>query len=160
MREGELFLRPGLLSRWKRLSELNWTVEQDQLQATANLDQAQIHLKGPVGFRQERHIDLQIQRIQIGKLSQILDIPDLSGDGQLAGTLVDQKLEGQLQVPKAYLFQVPIGVLTANFDYHDGLVTIQPLELVKNQSRLTIIGTAKTSSDIPVDLLLRVGSSA
>lgn len=138
------------------LSKLNWTVEQDQLQATANLDQAQIHLKGTVGFRQERHIDLQIQRIQMGKLSQILDIPDLSGDGQLTGTLVDQKLEGQLQVPKAYLFQVPIGGLTANFDYHDGLVTIQPLELVKNQSRLTIIGTAKTSSDIPVDLLLRV----
>ena len=138
------------------LSELNWTVEQDQLQATANLDQAQIHLKGTAGFKQERHIDLQIQQIQMGKLSQILAIPDLSGDGQLTGTLVDQKLEGQLQVPKAYLFRVPIGILTADFDYQDGLVTIQPLELVRNQSRLTIIGTAKASSDVPVDLLLRV----
>ncbi len=138
------------------VSVLNWTIDQDQLNATANLDKAQILLSGSAGLTEKRELDLSIQQIQMGKLSQILDIPDLSGIGQLNGTVVGQRINGRLQVPKAHLFKVPIGVLTTDFNYQSGVVTIQPLTLVKNQSVLTIIGTAKTSGNVPLDLILKI----
>ena len=136
-------------------SELNWTIREDQLQARANLDAANIIMAGAAGLTEERELDLSIQKIQMGKLSQILDIPDLSGTGKLNGKIIGQKINGRLQVPKAQLFKVPIGILTTDFNYESGIVTIQPLRLVKNQSVLTIIGTAKTSGNVPVNLILK-----
>ena len=154
--DGQLIYTNGQLNKIPiSTSELNWTIRKDQLQARANLDEANIIIAGAAGLTEERILDLSIQKIQMGKLSQILDIPDLSGTGKLNGQVIGQKINGRLQVPKAQLFKVPIGILTTDFNYESGIVTIQPLTLVKNQSVLTIIGTAKTSGNVPVDLILK-----
>ena len=136
------------------VSRVNWKVKSGQLVAIANLDEARIWLEGPLGLANDRDIDLQITRIDVDKLSRIVRIPDLGGVGQLKGKISPSDLTGMFEIPEASLFNVPIGVLTIQFQYRDEYVYIDRGLLVKNDSQLVLKGKAYPIGKIPVDLVL------
>lgn len=139
-----------------KVSQANWKIESGQLVATANLDEARIRLQGPLGLANDRDIDLQITKIDVDKLSRIVRIPDLGGEGKVTGRISPSDLTAVFEVPKASLFNVPIGILTVPFQYRDEYVYINQGLLVKNKSRLVLNGQAYPIGKIPVDLVLSV----
>lgn len=134
-----------------RVSEASFELAENRLQIDANLDEAKIRVDGAAGLEGALNLDLEIRRIDTGKLMKIIRAPDLSGDATLRGTITSEvPLAGFLEVPEAHLFDVPIGVLTADFDYRDGSVTLHPVRLTKGESLLTLNGAARMEGDIPV----------
>ena len=107
-------------------------------------------------------MDLRITKIDIGKLSQILQMPDLAGEGTLTGkssagvgTNPLYSLHGLLAVPEATLYDVPIGVLTTDFHYTENKVFLNSIRLVKGESELIADGVARMEGDTPIDLKVR-----
>ena len=134
-----------------RVSEASFELAENRLQIDANLDEAKIRVDGAAGLEGALNLDLEIRRIDTGKLMKILRAPDLSGDATLRGTITSEvPLAGFLEIPEAHLFDVPIGVLTADFDYRDGSVTLHPVRLTKGESLLSLTGAARLEGDIPV----------
>ncbi|MCH8294046.1 hypothetical protein IH992_23440, partial [Candidatus Poribacteria bacterium] len=112
-------------------SEANYQIADNRLKLTANLDEAQIQLAGTLGLKQDEsgdqlNLDLNIQQIDVGKLTrEILDVIDLVGNGTFTGKITSEiPIAGLLSIPKATLYDVPIGVLTADFHYKDGSVML------------------------------------
>ena len=139
-----------------RVSEASFEMTANQLQIDANLDDANIRVNGAVGLEGALNLDLEIRRIDTGKLTEILRTPDLCGDATLRGKITsDVPLTGFLEIPEASLFDVPIGVLTADFYYQNGSVTLQPVRLSKGESLLTLDGVAQVEGDIPVEFRVR-----
>lgn len=139
-----------------RVSEASFELAENRLQIDANLDEAKIRVDGAAGLEGALNLDLEIRRIDTGKLMKIIRAPDLSGDATLRGTITSEvPLTGFLEIPEASLFDVPIGVLTANFNYQDGNVTLQPVRVTKGESLLTLNGVAQVEGDIPVDFRVR-----
>ena len=119
-------------------SEASFELAENRLQIDANLDESKIRVDGAAGLEGALNLDLEIRRIDTGKLMRIIRAPDLSGDATLRGTITSEvPLAGFLEIPEAHLFDVPIGVLTADFDYRDGSVTLHPVRLTKGESLLT-----------------------
>ena len=134
-----------------RVSEASFQIAADQLQVAANLDNAKIKINGTAGLKEALNLDLEIQHIDTDRLTKILRVPDLGGGGELHGKITSEiPLTGFLKIPEASLFDVPIGVLTADFRYQDGRVTLQPVRLSKGESLLTLNGVAQIQGDIPV----------
>ena len=132
-------------------SEASFELAENRLQIDANLDEAKIRVDGAAGVEGALNLDLEIRRIDTGKLMRIIRAPDLSGDATLRGTITSEvPLAGFLEIPEAHLFDVPIGVLTADFDYRHGSVTLHPVRLTKGESLLTLNGAARMEGDIPV----------
>ena len=133
------------------VSEASFELAENRLQIDANLDESKIRVDGAAGLEGALNLDLEIRRIDTGKLMRIIRAPDLSGDARLRGTITSEvPLAGFLEIPEAHLFDVPIGVLTADFDYRDGSVTLHPVRLTKGESLLTLTGAARMEGDIPV----------
>ncbi|MDE0503330.1 MAG: hypothetical protein OXI86_04545, partial [Candidatus Poribacteria bacterium] len=138
------------------VSEARFELAENQLQLDANLDAAKIQVNGTAGLAEALDLDLEIRRIDTGKLTKIIRAPDLSGEATLRGKItVDVPLTGLLKIPEASLFDVPIGVLTADFYYQDGNVTLQPVRLSKGESLLTLVGVARMEGDMPVEFRVR-----
>ena len=139
-----------------RVSEASFQIVADQLQVVANLDDAIIRIDGAAGLKEPLDLNLKIAHIDAGNLTKILRVPKLSGDGALHGKITSEiPLTGFLKIPEASLFDVPIGVLTADFRYRDGSVTLQPVRLSKGESLLTLNGVAQIEGDIPVQFRVR-----
>ena len=139
-----------------RVSEASFEIAGNQLQVAANLDDANIRVNGAAGLEGALNLDLEIRRIDTGKLMEIIRAPNLGGDATLRGKITsDVPLTGFLEIPEASLFDVPIGVLTANFHYQNGSVTLQPVRLSKGESLLTLDGVAQVEGDIPVEFRVR-----
>ena len=135
-----------------RLSGGRCEIENNRLSLLANLDEAQIRLNGKIGLTGQHSLDLNITQIDVGKLSRILRVPDLSGDGTLTGRMSpNPPLAASFSIPDAALYGVPIGVLRADFHYADGRVMLSPVHLAKGESELTLTGVARLEGDIPVD---------
>ena len=133
------------------VSEASFELAENRLQIDANLDEAKIRVDGAAGLEGALNLDLEIRRIDTGKLMKIIRAPNLSGDATLHGTITSEvPFAGFLEIPEAHLFDVPIGVLTADFDYRDGSVTLHPVRLTKGESLLTLNGAARMEGDIPV----------
>ena len=139
-----------------KVSQANWDIKSGFLVATANLDEALIRLDGPLGLADDRDIDLQITKIDVDKLSRIVRIPDLGGEGKLNGKISPSDLTAMFEIPKASLFNVPIGILTVQFQYRDEYVYINQGLLVKNNSQLVLKGKAHPIGKVPVDLVLSI----
>ncbi|MDE0043762.1 MAG: hypothetical protein OXT74_17105, partial [Candidatus Poribacteria bacterium] len=135
-----------------RASEASFELVANQLHVVANLDAAKIQVNGTAGLGETLDLDLEIRRIDTGQLMKIIRAPDLSGNATLRGKITsDIPLTGFLEIPEASLFDVPIGVLTADFYYQDGKVTLEPVRLSKGESLLTLTGVAQMEGEIPVD---------
>ena len=139
-----------------RVSEASFQIAENQLHVAANLDDANIRVNGAAGLEGALDLDLEIRRIDTGKLMKIIRAPNLGGDATLRGKITSEvPLTGFLEIPEASLFDVPIGVLTANFHYQNGSVTLQPVRLSKGESLLTLTGVAQVEGDIPVEFRVR-----
>jgi len=141
-----------------RTSDVHGKIEADELSLTANLDEARIQLNGTLGFAGQRNLELNITKIDVGKLVQILHLPaDLAGDGTLTGKISSEiPLSASFSIPDASLNKVPIGNLTGDFHFADGRVFLHPVRLSKGQSQLTLDGVARIEGDIPLDFKVRV----
>ena len=139
-----------------RVSEASFQIAGNQLHVAANLDDAKIQVDGTAGLKGALNLDLLIRRIDTGKLMKIIRAPNLGGEATLGGKITSEvPLTGFLEIPEASLFDVPIGVLTANFEYQNGSVTLQPVRLSKGESLLTLDGVAQVEGDIPVEFRVR-----
>ena len=139
-----------------RVSEASFQIAENQLHVAANLDDANIQVDGTAGLKGALNLDLLIRRIDTGKLMKIIRAPNLGGEATLDGKITSEvPLTGFLEIPEASLFDVPIGVLTANFHYQNGSVTLQPVRLSKGESLLTLDGVAQVEGDIPVEFRVR-----
>ncbi len=145
-----------------RLSTAHYQLNDEHLSVTANLDEAQIEINGNPGLTDPHDMDLRITKIDIGKLARILQMPDLAGEGTLAGkssTSVGDSprysLRAHLSVPEATLYDVPIGVLTTDFHYTENQVFLHLIRLVKGESELIADGIARIEGDIPIELKVR-----
>ena len=145
-----------------RPSAVRYQLRDEHLSITANLDAAQIKINGNPGFTGQHNMDLRVTQIDIGKLSRILQMPDLAGDGTLAGKSragvgnnPRYSLQGLLSVPEATLYDVPIGVLTTNFHYTEDKVFLNSIRLIKGDSQLIADGVARMEGETPIDLKVR-----
>lgn len=145
-----------------RPSVAQYQLEDDHLSVAANLDDAEIQIRGRAGLTGSHDMDLRIDRIDIDKLSQIMKIPDLGGEGVLtgkssagAGNNPEYSLQGFLRVPEATLYDVPIGVLTTDFLYTENQVLLNSIRLVKGDSELIADGIARLTEDTPIELKVR-----
>ena len=145
-----------------RLSTAHYQLNDEHLSVTANLDEAQIEINGKPGLTDPHGMDLRITKIDIGKLARILQMPDLAGEGTLAGkssaSVGDSprySLRAHLSVPEATLYDVPIGVLTTDFHYTENQIFLHPIRLVKGESELIADGVARIEGDIPIELKVR-----
>ena len=143
-----------------RLSAARYQLNDEHLSIAANLDDAQIEINGNPGLTDPHDMDLRITKIDIGKLSRILQMPDLAGEGTLTGKSSAggignnplYSLQGLLRVPEATLYDVPIGVLTTDFHYTENKVFLNSIRLVKGESELIADGVARIEGDTPIDL--------
>ena len=143
-------------------STARYQLSDELLSITANFDDAQIEMNGTPGIAGPHDMDLNITRIDIGKLSRILQLPDLAGEGTLTGksstgigNSAPYSLQGLFRVPEATLYEVPIGVLTTDFRYNENKVFLNSIRLVKGESELTADGVAHMEGDTPIDLKVR-----
>ena len=143
-------------------SAARYQLTDEHLSITANFDDAQIEMNGNPGLTGHHDMDLRITKIDIGKLSRILQMPDLAGDGTLTGKSTTgvgnnplYSLQGLLSVPEATLYDVPIGVLTTDFQYTEDKVFLNSIRLIKGDSRLIADGVARMEGDTPIDLKVR-----
>ena len=142
-----------------RLSSARYQLSDDHLSITANLDDAQIQINGNPGLTGPHDMDLRVTEIDVGKLSRILKIPDLAGEGVLTGKSTAGVannplyfLRGFLSVPEATLYDVPIGELTTDFHYAENQVFLNSIRLVKGESELIAAGIAQMEGDTPLEL--------
>ena len=145
-----------------RLSAAQYQLKDDHLLVTANLDDAQIQISGNLGLAGPHDMDLRITKIDVGKFSQILKMPDLDGEGVLTGKSSADvansslyTLRGFLSVPEATLYDVPIGVLTTDFQYRESQVFLNLIRLVKGESEWVADGVARIEGDTPIELKVR-----
>ena len=145
-----------------RLSAAHYQLKDEYLSITANLDDAQIEMNGNTGLTGQHDMDLRITKIDVGKLSRILQIPDLAGEGTLIGKSSAGEednpaysLQGLLKVPEATLYDVPIGVLTTDFRYTENKVFLNSIRLAKGESELIADGVARMEGDTPINLKVR-----
>ena len=145
-----------------RLSAARYQLTDEHLSIAANFDDAQIEFNGDPGLTGQHNMDLHITKIDIGKLSRILQMPELAGEGTLTGKsragVGDNplySLQGLLKVPAATLYDVPIGVLTTDFRYTENKVFLNSIRLVKGESELIADGVARMEGDTPIDLKVR-----
>ena len=161
--DGNLQLDDATLNRVPiHLSTAHYQLNDEHLSVTANLDDAQIEINGNPGLTGQHDMDLRITKIDMRKLAQILQMPDLAGEGTLTGKssagVEDNdrySLRAHLSIPDATLYNVPIGVLTTDFHYTENQVFMHPIRLVKGESELIADGIAYIEGDIPIELTVR-----
>ena len=161
--EGDLELGdPSLNGVPIRLSKAHYQLKDEHLSLAGNLDDAQIEINGKLGLTDPHNMDLHITKINVGKLAQILQMPELAGEGTLTGKSsagvgnnVGYSLDCHLSIPEATLYDVPIGVLTTDFRYTENQVFLNSIRLVKGESALVADGVARINGDIPIEIKVR-----
>ncbi len=146
-------------------STLNCTIEQGELKANANFDEAEIEVTGIFPLGQQDFLDIHAVNINIDKLTQIVNTEDIGGTGTSSAKLSSSgSLEGSLEVPNATFNNIPLGVLTSHYRYEAGKVFIENGSLTKStignqqhaaesqyKSHTTINGTVEVKDDFPAD---------
>ena len=119
-------------------SALNCKIEDGVLNTDGYLDETVIAITGPFPLTEQDLLDIHISDINFDDLMQIVNSADFGGTGEYTAKLSsDGKLNGHIKIPNANFFDIPIGVLTGNLNYHDGQVFIENGRLTKNTINLT-----------------------
>lgn len=125
-------------------SLINFKIQDGVLNTSGHLDETIIAVTGPFPLTEQDPLDIRISNINFDDLMKIVNSADFGGTGEYTAKLSsDGKLNGYMKIPNANFFDIPIGVLTGNFNYHNGQVFIENGRLTKNT--INDIGTDYTS---------------
>jgi len=148
-------------------SKAYYEIKGGELSLDANFDEAEIKVRGKAGISSALALDLDIDRIDTKKLSKILNKPEFSGIGVLKGKLTRRSglknkkgepliVEADFSIPDASLFNVPIGIVSGNFDYMDGKINIEKMTVEQEETHLDINGSLQISEQLPVQLYAKI----
>ena len=114
-------------------SRLNCKVEDGVLRVDGHLDETTIAVTGPFPLAEQDALDIHVSDINFDDLMKIVDSTDFGGTGEYTAKLsADGKLNGHIKIPNANFFDIPIGVLVGDLNYHDGQVFVENGQLTKN----------------------------
>ena len=113
-------------------STLNCTIADGNLTADGNLDETEINITGPFPLAQQDILDIRLSGVNFDDLMQLAKSADIGGTAELSAKFSDGTLKGFVEIPNATFNDIPMGVLTGNFRYHDGKVFIENGLLTKN----------------------------
>ena len=140
-------------------SVLNCQIENGVLRANGHLDETVIAVTGPFPITEQDVLDIRVTDINFEDLMKIANSVDFGGTGEYTAKLSsDGKLNGYIKIPNANFFDIPIGVLAGNLNYHDGQVFIENGRLTKNTindavtaytSQATITGVVDVVGEFP-----------
>ena len=107
-------------------STLNCTISAGELKANGSFDGAAIDMTSPFPLKQQDVLDIQAMGLNFDRLMQVANTADFGGIGTSSATLSrDGILNGVLEVPNATFNDIPIGVLTGEYRYQEGRVSIE-----------------------------------
>ena len=140
-------------------STLNFKIEEGVLNTTGHLDETVIAVTGPFPVTEQDVLDIRVSDINFDDLMKIANSTDFGGTGEYTAKLSsDGKLNGYMKIPNANFFDIPIGILTGNLNYHDGQVFIENGRLTKNTindavteytSQVSITGVVDVEGEFP-----------
>ena len=145
-------------------STLNCTIATSELKASGSFDGAAIDMTAPFPLGQQDVLDIQTVGLNFDRLMQVANTADFGGIGTSSATLSREGiLKGVLEVPDATFNDSPLGVLTGNYRYQEGRVSIEDglltysgqsdsLPLIADsqyESRTTINGTVDVKGEFP-----------
>lgn len=113
-------------------STLNCTIADGNLTADGNLDETGINITGPFPLAGQDILDIRLSGVNFGDLMKLAKSADIGGTAELSAQLSDGILKGSIEIPEATFNDIPMGVLTGDFRYHDGKVFIENGLLTKN----------------------------
>ncbi len=113
-------------------STLNCTIADGNLTADGNLNETEINITGPFPLAQQDILDIRLSGINFDNLMKLAKSADIGGTAELSAQLSDGILKGSIGIPEATFNDIPIGLLTGDFRYHDGKVSIENGLLTKN----------------------------
>ena len=143
-----------------RDSAFNCKIEDAVLRMSGHFDETVIAVVGPFPLVSEQDaLDIRVSDINFDDLMRIVNSADFGGTGEYTAKLsADGKLNGYMEIPNANFFDIPIGVLTGNLNYHDGQVFIENGRLTKNTindtvteytSQVSITGVVDVEGEFP-----------
>ena len=98
-----------------------------------HLDETVIAVTGPFPATEQDALDIHVSDINFDDLMKIVNSADFGGTGEYTAKLTsDGKLNGHIKIPNADFFDIPIGMLTGDLNYHNGQVFIENGRLTKN----------------------------
>ena len=143
-------------------SLLNCKIQEGVLNANGHLDETVIAVTGPFPITEQNALDIHVSDINFDDLMKIANSADFGGTGEYTAELTsDGKLNGHIKIPNANFFDIPIGVLTGNLNYHNGQVFIENGRLTKNTindtvteyaSQAAITGVVDVEGEFPIQL--------
>ena len=113
-------------------STFNCTIADGNLTADGNLDETGINIAGPFPLAQQDILDIRLSGVNFDDLMKLAKSADIGGTAELSAQLSDGILKGSIEIPEATFNDIPIGLLTGDFRYHDGKVFIENGLLTKN----------------------------
>ena len=113
-------------------STLNCTIADGNLTADGNLDETEINITGPFPLAQQDILDIRVSGVNFDDLMKLAKSADVGGTAELSAQLSDGILKGFIEIPEATFNDIPIGLLTGDFRYHDGKVFIENGLLTKS----------------------------
>ncbi len=121
-------------------STLNCTIADGNLTADGNLDETGINITGPFPLAQQDVLDIRLSGVNFDDLMKLAKSTDIGGIAQVSAQLSEGILKGSIEIPEATFNDIPIGLLTGDFRYHDGKVFIENGLLTKNtMEKLSVI---------------------
>ena len=160
-------------------STLKGTIAAGELKIDGNLDETEINVAGPFPVEQQDALEIRASGINFDDLMKIANSEDFGGTGNLTAKLSDGILNGFMEISNATFNNIPIGALSGDFRYQEGLIYIENGLMTKNTieatsglqtppteeffltspaegfqvySRTTITGTVEVRDDFPVDI--------
>ena len=160
-------------------STLKGTIAAGALKIDGNLDETEINVAGPFPVEQQDALEIRASGINFDDLMKIANSEDFGGTGNLTAKLSDGILNGFMEISNATFNNIPIGALSGDFRYQEGLIYIENGLMTKNTievasglqtpptdefllsspaegfqvySRTTITGTVEVRDDFPVDI--------
>ncbi len=140
-------------------SALNCKIEDGVLNTNGYLDETVIAINGPFPLAEQDALDIRISDINFDDLMKIVNSADFGGTGEYTAQLSsDGKLNGYMTIPNANFFDIPIGVLAGNLNYHDGQMFVENGQLTKNTindtateytSQASITGVVDVEGEFP-----------
>ena len=113
-------------------STLNCTIADGNLTADGNLDETEINITGPFPLAQQDILDIRLSGVNFDDLMQLAKSADIGGTAQVSAQLSEGILKGSIEIPEATFNDIPMGLLTGDFRYHDGKVFIENGLLTKD----------------------------
>ena len=113
-------------------SVLDCTIADGNLTVDGNLDETEINITGPFPLAQQDVLDIRLSGVNFDNLMKLAKSADIGGTAELSAQLSEGILKGSIEIPEATFNDIPIGLLTGDFRYHDGKVFIENGLLTKN----------------------------